>query len=181
MLSWIIVLSWRNQLKPSRIHEVHEVALKHEMITFLFQDPFCPAHIYMDAPEYSVIWISLCHLDNLAVIFLHLFILVLLKFQCFSFSFSAKSFATPPQKKQTNLWTDCLPTALFLFTHLKQHIQKILCQICLFLQTSGYFFNDEELHILHREECKLEQLLYMKKERPCLNQGRGLWVHLSPS
>lgn len=102
MLSWIIVLSWRNQLKPSRIHEVHEVALKHEMITFLFQDPFCPAHIYMDAPEYSVIWISLCHLDNLAVIFLHLFILVLLKFQCFSFSFSAKSFATPPPKKKPN-------------------------------------------------------------------------------
>lgn len=154
------------------------VALKHEMITFLFQDPFCPAHIYMDAPEYSVIWISPSHLDNLAVIFLHLFILVLLKFQCFSFSFSAKSFANPP-----NLWTvlDCLPTAPFLFTHQKQHIQKILCQICLFLQTSGYFFSDEELHILHREECKLEQLLYIKKERPCLNQGRGLWVHLSPS
>ncbi|XP_051781539.1 uncharacterized protein LOC127527292 [Erpetoichthys calabaricus] len=57
--------------------------------------------------------------------------------------------------------------------------------VYLHLQDSGHSLKDEEVHILDREERWFErgikEAIYVKKERPSLNRGGGLRVHLSPS
>ena len=57
--------------------------------------------------------------------------------------------------------------------------------VYLHLQASGHSFNDEDVHILDREERWYEgavkEDIYVKRERPSLNGGGGLRVHLSPS
>ncbi|XP_062849575.1 uncharacterized protein LOC134311850 [Trichomycterus rosablanca] len=53
------------------------------------------------------------------------------------------------------------------------------------LQASGHSFNDEDVQILDKEERWFErgvkEAIYVKRERPSLNRGGGLRVHLSPS
>ncbi|XP_063353977.1 uncharacterized protein LOC134644818 [Pelmatolapia mariae] len=57
--------------------------------------------------------------------------------------------------------------------------------VYLHLQASGHSFNDEDVHILDREERwferRVKEAIYVKRERPSLNRGGGLRVHLSPS
>ena len=57
--------------------------------------------------------------------------------------------------------------------------------VYLHLQASGHSFNDEDVHILDREERwferRVKEAIYVKRERPSLNPGGGLRVHLLPS
>ena len=105
-----------------------------------------------------------------------------------------------PQHKQSNVVyaVKCLEDCQELYIgETKQPLAKWMAQhrratssgqdsaVYTHLQASGHSFKDEDVKILDREERWFErgvkEAIFVKRERPSLNRGGGLRVHLSPS